>query len=772
MDRQILNFTANEQILTCDNPIRISTNKVNYIEARFDLGQNWSGYDSVRAVWFNDFQCISTVLDSQGVTFVPFEVMKRRGNVKVNLVGSISEDDVLTDRLTSYPVVAVIVDCIAQITGANTSPITPSEYEQFVASVCNDADRAEQGASDAETYANNAETSADNALSYSQNAEGSAIRASGYSLDAQGYAQNAENSAQNAETYASEAEDARDEIRNMSANATTLPSGSDATASYSDGVLSLGIPKGDKGDTGDRGATGATPSFSIGTVETLEPTESATATITGTDENPVLNLGLPKGEQGEVSLDELLQNTIVQTNSDSVPYNFRPTPSCGSLEYDEIVGASVGWNQLVNTTDTSVTIQSGHKYYSNINNVKTIGLSNGTAISINDGTKDNITDLTLMLGSTIADYVYSLETATAGSGVAWLKSHFDCFNTYQPYDAGSIESVSGLQSHEMVGVNQFDETTATDGKFINGSGEEITASTHGHSDYIEVFPNTTYYMSGYAGTSYYSVLWLDADKQPIVNYSGASKTAPFTALSPIDAKYAILNYLIGQKDTVCFNISDTSINGQYFPYIKHTYPLDSALTLRGIPKLSDGKMYYDGDLYEADGTVTRRYGIVDLGSLSWSYSDAYGNHLFYTNSISGMKSSAGLVCQRYNYAGVISSSNEFHEIADKSIVKWSGASRIYLVDSAYSDATAFKTAMSGVYLVYELATPTTESADPYTNPQLSYDGGTEEYVSTSIVPIGHETEYPMTFSDTMPTADGTYTMSVTITNGKRTINWT
>ena len=277
MDRQILNFTANEQILTCDNPIKISTNKVNYIEARFDLGQNWTGYDSVRAVWFNDFQCISTVLNSQGITFVPFEVLKRKGIVKVNLVGSISEDDVLTDRLTSYPVVAVVVDCIAQITGANTSPITPSEYEQFVASVRNDADRAEQGASDAGTYANNA----------------------------QGYAQNASESATSAENYASDAEDARDEIRNMSANATTLPSGSDATASYSDGVLSLGIPQGIQGEKGDNGDTGATPNLTIGTVETLEPTESATATITGTDENPVLNLGLPKGEQGEVSLDEL-----------------------------------------------------------------------------------------------------------------------------------------------------------------------------------------------------------------------------------------------------------------------------------------------------------------------------------------------------------------------------------------------------------------------------------------------------------------------------------
>lgn len=153
MDRQILNFTANEQILTVSNPIRISTNKVNYIEAHFALGDNWSGYDSVRAVWFNDYQTISTVLNSEGVCRVPFEVLKRKGKVKVDLVGSISDGDVLTDRLTSYPVVAVIVDCIAPITGAETSPITPSQFEQFAAAVRTDADRAEAGATSAEASA-------------------------------------------------------------------------------------------------------------------------------------------------------------------------------------------------------------------------------------------------------------------------------------------------------------------------------------------------------------------------------------------------------------------------------------------------------------------------------------------------------------------------------------------------------------------------------------------------------------------------------------------
>ena len=69
--------------------------------------------------------------------------------------------------------------------------------------------------------------------------------------------------------------------------------------------------KGEKGDTGDtgpqgetgaqgpKGDTGATPNIQIGTVQTLEPGQQATASMSGTPENPLLNLGIPKGEKGD-----------------------------------------------------------------------------------------------------------------------------------------------------------------------------------------------------------------------------------------------------------------------------------------------------------------------------------------------------------------------------------------------------------------------------------------------------------------------------------------
>ena len=47
-----------------------------------------------------------------------------------------------------------------------------------------------------------------------------------------------------------------EKVTGMTATAETLPAGEDATASYSDGVLHLGVPKGDTGEKGDKGDKG------------------------------------------------------------------------------------------------------------------------------------------------------------------------------------------------------------------------------------------------------------------------------------------------------------------------------------------------------------------------------------------------------------------------------------------------------------------------------------------------------------------------------------
>lgn len=76
------------------------------------------------------------------------------------------------------------------------------------------------------------------------------------------------------------------------------------TGQYEDTTVSAEGPQGPQGNpgpAGQDGAPGVTPQLTIGTVTTLDPDEDATVAITGTAEAPVLNFGIPKGEQGDGS---------------------------------------------------------------------------------------------------------------------------------------------------------------------------------------------------------------------------------------------------------------------------------------------------------------------------------------------------------------------------------------------------------------------------------------------------------------------------------------
>ena len=120
--------------------------------------------------------------------------------------------------------------------------------------------------------------------------------------------------------------------------------------------------------------------------------------------------------------------------------------------------------------------------------------------------------------------------------------------------------------------------------------------------------------------------------------------------------------------------------------------------------------------------------------------------------------------------------------------------------------------MSGIYLVYALETPTTESADAYTELQICSDWGVEEFVDAATrdfdMPVGHNTVYqsnlraklemtpnspdgdglyavrqsggintyeeiifPTEFPSA-PTSNGTYRLVCTVADGVATYSWT
>ena len=160
------------------------------------------------------------------------------------------------------------------------------------------------------------------------------------------------------------------------------------------------------------------------------------------------------------------------------------------------------------------------------------------------------------------------------------------------------------------------------------------------------------------------------------------------------------------------------------------YPLDD-IELRGILKLDgNNNLYYDGDTYESNGSVTRKYGIVDLGSLEWLES---GGNFFCQNAVSNRKTNANAICAGYTQVEETTPSGL--TVDGTFAFQENVITRVSFRDTRYTTTEDFKTAMSGKYLVYELATPTTETADAFTNPMIVDGNGTEEFVDGNVYGI-------------------------------------
>ena len=411
-----------------------------------------------------------------------------------------------------------------------------------------------------------------------------------------------------------------------------------------------------------------------------------------------------------------------------------------------------------------------------------IFVKSGTVITTPIKVIPQLFDLTQMFGTTIADYVYQLEQAKAGSGVAYLKSLGFFTEDYYPYNAGEIKSVSGLSSHDMVGFNQWDEEWESG--WIDESGaNRISANDSRTKNYISVIPNTTYCVT----TPYtINMRYYDADKNYIgnVDASGYGNVSAPYRVRTIPSNCAYIRFYIDEStynNDICINISDTNRNGEYEPYIKHSYPLDNTITLRGIPKLSDDKIYYDGDVYNSDGSVTRKYGVVDLGTLTWNKTT---NTSYFFASFQDAKKpqldadDVNVICPQFTTISVRAIQNSS---VDKAItIGKTGFYDGYVLvkDSTYTSAADFKSAMQGVYLIYELSTPTTETAEPYSTIQLCDGAGTEEYVTTGIL-VGHETKYPIDLKGKLekiplvepPKTNGTYTLKCTVSGGVPSYSW-
>ena len=373
----------------------------------------------------------------------------------------------------------------------------------------------------------------------------------------------------------------------------------------------------------------------------------------------------------------------------------------------------------------------------------------------------NLVDLTQMFGSTIADALYTLETTTEGAGVEWFDKYFP--KIYYDYDTGSIQSVD-VFSKKVVGKNKIDIKQVTNpnvpynsinsyiindvfylfGTVTDSAGYYFGSS--GRNMYLPAGKYTlTIFPEGDFGSDTEVRLRKSSDASKIVSvYTNGQKSTTFTLNEGINVFIGIVNTTAAVGTYVNANlriqIELGTISTDYEPYREIVYGFDGSKQLLGVPKLVDNKLQYDGDIYNADGQIIRKYGIVELSSPSYSRYEGSVSNYFQTTLSDGAVEMQGIT-QKYTFVGRGTSTLT----QDKTWANSNSAGRIYIRDDDYSDATTFKDAMSGIYLVYELANPTTESANYYQNPQRTFSDGTEEFVDgltrDVTIPVGHNSIY-------------------------------
>ena len=261
-------------------------------------------------------------------------------------------------------------------------------------------------------------------------------------------------------------------------------------------------------------------------------------------------------------------------------YRESPATEDGQARITKIKGNTIKFNQLVKSTDTSIALQSGHKFYTVISGTKTIVSGTGQTISVTGGT-DMVFDLTSM----------GIDNLTTTSEVeAWLSSHIGNL----PY---------------------YDYTT---GKLLPFMGTGLkTTGKHGTELGTLSLPISTYFPTG---------------------------------------------------------------------------------------------MKRAGSVYDelTENKASVRIGSVDLGSLTWVATPSYSgsNYIMYSDDIkdfvkkpSGNGKKANIVCGRYE----TKTANDVYTENIGIGVLTSG--RLFVYDTNYntsSSASSFKTAMSDVYLYYEL----------------------------------------------------------------------
>lgn len=316
-----------------------------------------------------------------------------------------------------------------------------------------------------------------------------------------------------------------------------------------------------------------------------------------------------------------------------------------------------------------------------------------------------------------------------------IKRNFDLNKYYVGLTRDGYYSKTNVTSFEVSG-NQVKLKSNQNGYGIAfpmkvEPGKSYTLSATVTSD-------TAGYNTG-LGIGYYNSEGLNIGFTEIENQS-AEKSKAFTTPSGcsliVVVLYASVHINLTTFSNICFHLS--TLRTGYAPYKEPKAISFTSTELLGAGEAHDTIEVVEGDkiagIQRYNLVHVKRVGTVDLGTLSWVSYTGISDKYIYQAPLNDMKLNAGLTCSELVQVKAVYASGD-----DYSISSHPTLTKVYARTSNYEETgTAFKAAMNGVILNYELATPTrTTIAENLTFEEVSAtieQGGSIETVYETLAP--------------------------------------
>ena len=508
-----------------------------------------------------------------------------------------------------------------------------------------------------------------------------------------------------------------------------------------------------------------------GAVQETPFIDQGTGTANGSTSVDTSPVGKQLEKQGNtVVVNEVIKNNFFNSTSD---WSTNSNEKCTLGASNNVATVTIVTPDSANRIQQNYTFISGHKYYVSVDfygsKQSKISVLLGGVYLVQSETNgankwNNYSGIVSASGQYFRLYVDSGEDLVANDTVQirnvivvdltqWFGSNdnipqdlLDNPSNFFRYYNGSLACNEGTlatcygQYLVCGGRNVFDEEWELGG--IDGStGQNSTSTTTIRSkNYIKVIPNAEYQ---YKAPYYCNIRYYDTNK----NYLGYAVWATDPHYS-IPSNVCYIRFVLPTEYGTTYN-NDITISlyyttgdsyDQYYPYEQPKVYETGNEILRSAGSVKDYKT--------PDGTVHRLIGVVDLGTINFS-SFSSSNKLIYV-SFPLAKAPANndikpnMLCSKY----VIDTRNAigYTEPYDiKSRIGIDASGYLFIQDENFTQV-GIQASLSGVYLYYELAEPTTEQGTPFSENIEINDYGTmgwlddnNDYVE---IPQGCKIFYP------------------------------